>query len=732
MRINRRTLRTLRALLLVLLVLSFVLSGCQSSDSDDDDNDDAPTTINPPGDASDDAGDDASDDASDDTGSATLEVRRVLPFSGATGVYRNVRILARFSEKLDAETLDTTAFSLVNDLGSVAGTVSGTGNTSLFSPATDLDASTSYTATLSTDIEDSDGNYLASDYSWSFTTGTGIDDVSPAVTLTHPGYGRTGISRNAPVYAVFTEPIDPTSLDSSSISLTENGSEVAGTVRAAGTTLIFTPDTELSAAVSCAAAVAASIKDMAGNSLDGQYSWDFTTGSGNDSTPPEVNWAIPFAGSDDVKLNAALVIGFSEFVDPASVNDDAIGLSSGGENVAGVTLAVGRNVLFLPASELTASTAYTLSISGTVRDPVGNTLTAASSWGFTTDSTVDAVAPSVVDTFPANAANDVSSGQVLIVVFSENMDFRSVNANGFLLVKTDDGSEVMGSISPVGSTAVFDPLEPLSGTTQYSATLKTIIEDAAGNPLAADYSWSFTTGAIIDDDTTAPTVVSKGPDDGEDDLATNASISIQFNEAVDPRTVTVKTFTLSASGDSTTIAGFVTATGRSAVFDPMSDLAANTEYTATVTTAIADAAGNNLEDNTSWSFTTGAAVDNVAPALSTLAPADQAGDFAANADIEIVFSEEIDASSLINLSFTMKRTSDNTVVPGTLTLVGNTLAFNPDQDLEYNTEFTITLSGELIDLAGNSLTLNESWTFTTEYRPSGIFGTAIFGTDVFE
>jgi hypothetical protein len=127
--------------------------------------------------------------------------------------------------------------------------------------------------------------------------------------------------------------------------------------------------------------------------------------------------------------------------------------------------------------------------------------------------------------------------------------------------------------------------------------------DAMGNPTAeANYaSDSFTV------DTTAPTVVSQDPTSGETGVSINKTITATFSEAMDASTITAASFTLvgtsAVSGSVSYTAGTYTAS-----FDPASDLEQDTEYTATLTMAITDAAGNSLASASVWSFTTGTSV----------------------------------------------------------------------------------------------------------------------------
>jgi hypothetical protein len=49
-------------------------------------------------------------------------------------------------------------------------------------------------------------------------------------------------------------------------------------------------------------------------------------------------------------------------------------------------------------------------------------------------------------------------------------------------------------VSYTGTTATLDPTANLAPNTAYTATISTAAMDLAGNALAVDYVWSFTTG----------------------------------------------------------------------------------------------------------------------------------------------------------------------------------------------------------------------------------------------
>src|SRR2546430_984582 len=101
-------------------------------------------------------------------------------------------------------------------------------------------------------------------------------------------------------------------------------------------------------------------------------------------------------------------------------------------------------------------------------------------------------------------------------------------------------------------------------------------------------------------------------------VAISQKIAATFSEAMDPLTITPITFTLKQG--TTAVAGTVTYAGVTATFNPLSTLAPNTTYTATMTTGAKDLAANALASNFVWSFTTGATPNTTAPTVSFTFP----------------------------------------------------------------------------------------------------------------
>jgi hypothetical protein len=102
--------------------------------------------------------------------------------------------------------------------------------------------------------------------------------------------------------------------------------------------------------------------------------------------------------------------------------------------------------------------------------------------------------------------------------------------------------------------------------------------------------------------TTAPTVTSTGPSGSAVHVARNAVVIAKFSETMALATVTGSSFTLKAG--LVAVPAVVTYTGTTATLTPNAILAANTVYTAAVSTGVRDLQGDSLHSAKSWTFTT--------------------------------------------------------------------------------------------------------------------------------
>jgi hypothetical protein len=157
------------------------------------------------------------------------------PKNNKENVALNSNISALFDESLKPASVNLTSFTLTADSSNTAieGKVSYTDNLATFNPKDNFIANTDYTVTLTTDIKDSEGNTLATNYTWEFTTGTPIGAASgpmPVNLLTAGNFvilTKTGIT-NVPTSAITGDigasPITAAAMDNISCS------EITGTI----------------------------------------------------------------------------------------------------------------------------------------------------------------------------------------------------------------------------------------------------------------------------------------------------------------------------------------------------------------------------------------------------------------------------------------------------------------------------------------------------------------------
>ena len=279
---------------------------------------------------------------------------------------------------------------------------------------------------------------------------------------------------------------------------------------------------------------------------------------------------------------------FSEFMDPLTITTETYTLKQGTTPVSGIVTYAGVTATFTPLSNLENNTEYTVTITTGAKDLAGNALASDFSISWTTGSTTDTTAPTVSSTAPVNGDTGVPINRKPTVVFSEFMDPLTITTETYTLKQGT--TPVSGIVTYAGVTATFTPLSNLANNTEYTVTITTGAKDLAGNALASDFSISWTTGSTTD--TTAPTVSSTNPVNGDTGVPINRKPTVVFSEFMDPLTITTETYTLKQG--TTPVSGIVTYAGVTATFTPLSNLAANTEYTVTITTGAKDLAGNAL------------------------------------------------------------------------------------------------------------------------------------------
>ena len=120
---------------------------------------------------------------------------------------------------------------------------------------------------------------------------------------------------------------------------------------------------------------------------------------------------------------------------------------------------------------------------------------------FTLGTTSDVTAPLITTVSPTNGATGISTGTAISATFNEAMDPASVTSSTIEL-RNASNTLIPATVTYNASslTATITPSSQLATSTVYTVVIiagASGVKDAAGNPLAANYSWSFTTASPL-------------------------------------------------------------------------------------------------------------------------------------------------------------------------------------------------------------------------------------------
>gem|GEM_PF-6462551 len=247
-----------------------------------------------------------------------------------------------------------------------------------------------------------------------------LDSEQPQVVSLEPATGSADLPLGTVVTVRFSEPVDTgrwsgswitfRKLSSYGVSFTKSWSE-------GDTVLTLTPNGPL-ASFTAYEVIVQDVIDLAGKHLADRVR---TTWNTVDVVPPTVVDVVPRDGQNQIPVDAAILVTFSEEVAFASLSGSAFQLTDLSTGLGVTTtfqhLTGERQVLVTPASGLQTDRQYQLTVQG-VQDNGGNVMTQAVTTAFWT---VDTTPPQIVSVdFPAGTSF-VSGDDVPVVVTATDM-----------------------------------------------------------------------------------------------------------------------------------------------------------------------------------------------------------------------------------------------------------------------------------------------------------------------
>ena len=502
-------------------------------------------------------------------------VSSVTPTANATGVSIATAVTATFSEALNASTVTGTNVVLQDPShNTVSATVSYNASTmtATLTPSALLAYATAYTATIkggTGGVTDLAGNALATNFVWTFTTAA--DTTPPTVSGMTPAVGATGVPITTAVTATFSEAMNVSSINTSTVLLTNpsNGVVPATVVYNTSTfTATLTPNAALAPSTTYTATVeggAGGVTDLAGNAMTANTTWSFTTAAPGPTCPCSI-WSPTSAVGPMSTQAAAGELGLKfrsdvngyilavRFYKYGSNSGTHIGnlWNASGTRLATVTYANEtssgwQQALFSTPVAITANTTYVVSyhtttgfyaatdqgLASSVDNAPLHALSNAAAGGngvyipgasafpnqtynssnywvdvvFSTTS-ADTIPPVVTGATPAAGAMGVSTSSPVTINFSEALDSTTVSASTIDL-RTATNTVVPTTIAYNSSnwTVTLTPKAALASGATYMVTVRSGVKDPVGNSFAGPVSWEFATAPT----TVSPTQGTGGP-----------------------------------------------------------------------------------------------------------------------------------------------------------------------------------------------------------------------------
>ena len=213
------------------------------------------------------------------------------------------------------------------------------------------------------------------------------DTTAPVIVIRSPGPDALDVPVNRRLSVTFNEPMLESSLTSEHFSLRDTiGREVPGTHNYDESNSVwqFSPNLPLTYSSAYVVTISGDVADLFGaNTLGVNQQWSFTTAPDPDVTPPEVTRVSPAPDSACIAADSALLAGFSEPLNSATVNPFTFTLNDGqSEPVISTVSYDGSFAALRPNLPLLPGVEYQATLSREISDLAGNNFPTDFVWQF--------------------------------------------------------------------------------------------------------------------------------------------------------------------------------------------------------------------------------------------------------------------------------------------------------------------------------------------------------------
>jgi hypothetical protein len=620
-------------------------------------------------------------------GSGSFTLNGTSPASGATNVSVTSPVTFTMSNLINpASVNNSTVYVYVNATGYVmAGTYAVSGNAVTFTPLTQYPANT-VMAMQVCNLTDEAGNSTCSGVN-TFTTANTPDTTKPIVTIT-PANAPTNLGLNTQVVLTFSKSINPATIGSTSVNLFNGDVPLNPSVSISrdNRTVVLSVGV-LPAAATITVAASHLITDLSGNAL-ADTSGHFTTAAPTSNSAPVVISMVPGNGATNVPTSAVITL-YTNVPMNATTFTGAMSVSQNGVLISG-TATAGSNsqsVEFTPTSALAPGTVTQVFLNSTAQDIYGNYLQYFAG-SFTTAGSPTNTAAQVQSLNPPPGATSVPLNTTIQVEYNQALLAASVNNYNVSLYQYATSSYLTPTVSLVGGGQVIQiqPTSNLVPNSQYQVCIGSVTN--VDGIRVQSYCLNFTAGATVD--IAAPTILAVAPANAFANIGTNSRVSVTFNKAVNPVSVTGSTIQLSAGTTIETLASIsFSADYKRVTITSQAPLPASTVMTIAIN-GVTSQAGVAVATQ-STSFTTMAGPDFSAP---------------------YVVSPSVQSNQTVGTNTVFAMQFNKAMDPGSVNVAGNQWVFIYDFTTGTYVTTSITLSVDLTTVMLQPITtLNPSHSF---------------------
>lgn len=564
-------------------------------------------------------------------------------------------------------------------------------------------------------IQDASGTQNLGHYCQRFSTGFAQDPNGPAYLTGNIPDGAIGVPTNTHPMVGFDKPVSPATMSGLTIVQNPGAVPVPGTWSYSTdyTQYTFAPATTLAASTNYVVAFSNALTDSTGHALTNPGSYTFTTGTGSDTGGNSVVSITPVYNST-VATNPVLRFTTAKPINPLTVTQMYVYNNITGEYIYGTTSHSADFktwTLQLPAP-LDVSTQYRFT-SYSMYDWAGNCCVSFNQYFYTGIGT-DSTGPAVISVSPSDGATGIAVNSPVWVHFSGSLDPTTIPANAIAL----NGGAVSGSFAfapgPDYSTLIFTPLANLATSTTYNVSVAGL-QDTSGNPMTAFAGSSFKTASSATADTTqgSVTITPTGSS-----VPVNTNVVFQLNKPVNPLSVNNMSMRVYDNSIGHDVPGgiAISADLKTLTFTPTTNFASQHQICTWDYNGanLYDLAGNTF-NSVGLCFTTTTAADLTAPTVVSVTPPDSSTGIGPTNPVLVTFSKPINPGTIGN---NVAMYVGSSLYTSSYSLSGDstTIYFNSGS-LPYGTTYSVVVSPNVTDLAGNHLAGEFRSSFTTAPQP---------------